>query len=367
MGGVRRHHAEVFPHLARRCAEAGWEVDVLEGQEPIPFELPDTFRRLPSRVPPRPILVRATLEGRAIRRRTLEAQQSGTPYHLLHTGHLPIPRALLVPHSITIHDLRDLESHHTPLSRRLVARGIIGRAVQQASAVLTVSEVVRAQLIEHFRLPPERIHLVGNAVDHFTPLPRSGDGSRGYLLHIGHLEPRKNLELLIEALAHDPSLPRLVLAGAPKGQEQVRLEALAQSRGVRERVDFLGPFEDPELPKLYQGAACVVLPSRLEGFGIPAVEAQFARVPLAISNQSALLEAAGPDVPTFEPTDPVECAAAIQRALATPEDTLEFRAQRAGALRWSTVADRWFESWQSALASGPPRPIPPRRRAPRPR
>lgn len=367
MGGVRRHHERVFPHLARLCLDAGWSVDILEGNEPIAFELPDTFHRIPTRIPPRPILVRATLEGRAVRRALLEAEHSGSPYDLFHTGHLPIPRALSIPHTITIHDLRDLESHHTPLSRRLVARGIIGRAVQQASAVLTVSESVRSQLVEHFRLPPERVVLVGNGVDHFEPLPRSSVPGAGYLLHVGHLEPRKNLALLIEALAQDPNLPDLVLAGAPKGGEGERLRGVAQERGVLARVDFRGPFSDEELPALYRGAACVVLPSRLEGFGIPALEAQYARVPLAISSHPALGEVAGPGVPTFPADDPAACAFAIRMAMETPAQDLEAKSRRAAGFRWSAVADRWFESWRMALDLGRPRPVPPLRRPPRPR
>ena len=141
------------------------------------------------------------------------------------------------------------------------------------------------------------LFVVPNAGDHLPVLPRTS-GPDAALLHVGHLEPRKNLALLLQALALDPSLPALELAGAPKHDEEERLRALARELGVEGRVRFLGPVAEEELPRLYARCAAAVIPSRLEGFGIGVLEAQRARAPLAIANVGALPEVAGAGVPT---------------------------------------------------------------------
>ena len=272
MGGVRRHSAELLPRVARLLREKGGALAVLEGREKIPFELPDFVERIPSSVPAHPVIARATLEGRALRRALEAATSAGARFDLVHTGHLPVPRHLKTPHCVTIHDLRALELEHTPLSRRLIARKVIGAAVEAAAMVITVSQHVREQLLARFRLHPDRVRVVPNAADHFIALPRAV-GANAALLHVGHVERRKNLDVVVRALALDPTLPRLCLAGDAKHGEDERLRELARELGVLARVEFIGPFADERLAELLANAACMVLPSRLEGFGIPALEA----------------------------------------------------------------------------------------------
>lgn len=351
MGGVRRHNQELLPRVAELLRARGGALSILLGREGLPFELPEWIERIPSTIPARPALVRATLEGRTLRAQLEAARRNGRAFDLVHTAHLPVPRQLPVPYTVTIHDLRSLELAHTPLSRRLIGRKVVGEAVSRAAAVIAVSESVRAQLVERFRLDAQHVHVVPNAADHFEPLPRR-PGSDAPLLHIGHLEPRKNLELLLRALQCDPSLPPLWLAGAAKSGEEERLRALAGELGIQSRVRFLGPFDDRELAGLYAQAACVVFPSHLEGFGIPALEAQRARAPLAIARAGALPEVAGPDTPTFAVDDPLDCARAIRAAMSQPPEALDRAAARAGGFRWQASAERWCDVW-CAVARSP--------------
>ena len=347
MGGVRRHNAELLPRVARILREKGGALAVLEGREKIPFELPDFVERIPSSVPAHPVIARATLEGRALRRALEAATSAGARFDLVHTGHLPVPRHLKTPHCVTIHDLRALELEHTPLSRRLIARKVIGAAVEAAAMVITVSQHVREQLLARFRLHPDRVRVVPNAADHFIALPRAV-GANAALLHVGHVERRKNLDVVVRALALDPTLPRLCLAGDAKHGEDERLRELARELGVLERVEFIGPFADERLAELLANAACMVLPSRLEGFGIPALEACRARVPLAISRTPALLEVAGSDTPSFAPDDPAECASAIRAALALPASTLDAAAGAAARFAWDSSARLLADAWRAA-------------------
>ena len=269
----------------------------------------------------------------------------------MHTGHLPVPLRLPVPLTVTLHDLRNAELAGRALARRLFGRRMLALALRAAAGVITVSEAVGRRLEELFDYPPTHWTAVPNAADHFEPLPRAA-GPGAPLLHVGHLEPRKNLELLLEALALDPGLPPLELAGAAKGGEDARLRRRAAELGVADRVRFPGPFDDAELPALYARAGCVVMPSRLEGFGIPVLEAQRARAPLAISSAGALVEVAGPGVPRFDPGDAAGCAAALRSALAQPAEALEEAARRAGRFSWDGSARLWVAAWGALQPRG---------------
>lgn len=345
--GVRRHNQELLPRAARLLSAEGGGLALLAGREGISFELPPPLETLASDVPSGPPLVRALHEGRALRRALAEAAARGAPFDLVHTAHLPAPRGLPVPMTLTLHDLRALSLEHTPFSRRFVARSVIGAAVRSARLVVTVSETVGALVRSAFR--PRALRVVPNAGDHFVPLPRRA-GPDAPLLAVGHLEPRKNLELLLHALARDAHLPRLELAGGARAGEEQRLRALATELGVAARVRFLGPVSEAELVRLHAEAAAVVIPSRLEGFGLGVLEAQRAEVPLAIANVGALPEVAGADVPSFAPDDVAGCVAAIRAALLEPPERLAAHAARAGRYRWDASSALLVEAWKSAAA-----------------
>ena len=351
-GGVRRHNAELLPRAARLLAETGGSLAVLEGRVPPAFALPAQLERIPSRVPAGPPIARALAERAALERALAAARDAGRPFDLVHTAHLPAPRRLSVPFTYTLHDLRSLMLAHTPFSRRFVAQHVVGRALYDAALVVVVSEHVRAELERRFGI--RALAVVPNAADHLAPLPRA-PGPDAPLLHVGHLEPRKNLALLLTALARDPTLPPLLLAGAAKGDEEARLRARAAELGVAERVRFLGPVEDEELPALYARAACVVLPSYLEGFGIAALEAQRARCPLAVSSAGALPEVAGAETPCFPVDDAAACARAIRAAIAWPLEALERAARAAERYRWDDSARRLVAAWTAARGGQPAR------------
>jgi glycosyltransferase involved in cell wall biosynthesis len=218
-------------------------------------------------------------------------------------------------------------------------------SARAARAVVCVSETVAELVRATFR--PRALHVVPNAGDHLVPLPRAA-GAGAALVAIGHLEPRKNLELVLRALALDPSLPALELAGSAKEGEEQRLRALVSELGLAARVRFLGPLDERELVRLLARAAAVVMPSRLEGFGIGVLEAQLARVPLAVANVGALPEVAGEGVPRFAPDDAAACARAVHAALAQPEATLAEHAERARRYSWERSAELLVACWKGA-------------------
>ncbi len=348
MSGVRRHNAELLPRVASLLEDSGGGLSVVEGAEPIMFALPSSVDRLKTGVPSGPVWKRAMLEGNSIRR--LLSRPEGN-FDLVHFGHLPVPMSLPIPFTLTVHDMRSIEEARTSRLSRAVAHRVHRSAVERAACVITVSDTIAADVIRYFGIEPARIRVVANAADHVEVLPRDVRQDAP-ILHVGHVERHKNLELLIRALSVDPNLPPLSLAGAPKGDEENRLMMLAVQLGVDRRVRFLGRFDDSELPTLYSQAACVALPSTIEGFGIVALEAQRAGVPLCVSGAGALTEVAGSHVPHFASDDPADCARAIQAALAIPASLLDEDRDRANRFTWSGSAERLCEAWRSAAHRG---------------
>ena len=349
-GGVQRHNSQLLPRIARLLEARGGSLCVMAGSTPIPFELPASVDLRRSGVPAAPALARALREGRALRGLLAGARADGRPFDLVHTGHLPVPRSLPVPFTLTLHHLKTADQLHEPAWRRLLGVRSARVAVQRARRTIVVSEAVRDELVRRFAVDPERVCIVPNAADHLPVLERA-PGANAPLLHVGDLTPRKNIGLLLRALALDTELPGLVLAGDGSPAELRRIRALAVELGVADRLDLRGAVDDDELARLYATAACVVFPSHCEGFGIPALEARRAGVPLAVSQLESLLEIAGAETPSFRPDDAGGCARAIRAALSTSAAELEAAARSARRFTWDASAARWVELLSEAAGS----------------
>ncbi|MDF1800103.1 MAG: glycosyltransferase [Planctomycetota bacterium] len=367
MGGVLRQALELLPRVARLLDGRGGSLDLLisrDGLDPrLEQRLPGSVGRIPTAVPPGGPLTRALSEPRALRAALQAAQAAGRPYDLVHTGHLPVP-AFDTPLAFLIHDLRDLEPGGGPWWRRRLAAQILPRAFRRAARVLTVSETMGAELVARFPVVEGKLHVVRHGADHLPVLERApgpmgcerldtrtppGAGGerdpRPPIVHLGHLERRKNLELLLEAMALAPDLPPLLLAGRAKGSEDLRLAARARALGVAGRVAITGPVAEKELPGLLASAGCLVIPSKIEGFGIPALEAQRASLPLAVARAGALVEVSAPGTPSFDPEDAPGCAAAVRKSLSSsPGDLLVAKAFAEG-FRWDASAEALLTAW----------------------
>ncbi len=196
-----------------------------------------------------------------------------------------IPVETTVPTVITVHDLSVLlypEWH--PRARVEKFRNHFLRGLAQACHVITVSDSVRLEVMRVLNVPAEKVTRVYNGVgEQFRPLPlheaeatlKRWELKPGYLLHLGTLEPRKNLLMLMRAYCALPrpvrNLAPLLLVGSWGWQEQVIRDyyhAHAQHRGVR----HIGYLPNDDLPALYNGARALVCPSHYEGFGLPCME-----------------------------------------------------------------------------------------------
>jgi glycosyltransferase involved in cell wall biosynthesis len=173
------------------------------------------------------------------------------------------------------------------------------------------------------------------------------------ILCVAQKRPYKNLAALIRAL---PSLPGAVLVapGAPTDHEE-QLRALARQLDVAQRVRFLGWVGDSELEGLYELASCFALPSRIEGFGLPLLEAMRRGVPVACADRGALPEVAGDAALLFDPDDQEAVTAALRTLLsdrARAAELVRRGHERVRAFTWERTAQLTLASYERALGSG---------------
>ena len=247
-----------------------------------------------------------------------------------------LPPRLSCPAVVTIHDLSfEREPALMGWKDRLVFRRVVPRAARQAARVLTVSERTRADLRELYDVPDDRIVVTPNGVDPaFTP----GDGAHDYVLLVGAVQERKN-PLAALAAAREAGLP-LVVAGPAKDAALVRELEQAGAR-------VTGYVEQEELVRLYRGAACLVQPSRYEGFGLPVLEAMATGTPVVAVPEPALQEVAGDAALWAEENALGE---AIRRAVAERPRLAAAGLRRARRFSWAETARRTLAVYLEVLA-----------------
>jgi glycosyltransferase involved in cell wall biosynthesis len=183
-------------------------------------------------------------------------------------------------------------------------------AVHRSKHIIAISQYTKNSILDHFRVPGRKISVVYNGIRPPTggeTVALSSLGvQRPYILHVGNRYPHKNLDVLLESYAdfcRKDTETMLVLAG--KGDVFTR-ELQSHARALRipdVRVQWIDTPTDAVLARLYADATLVVTPSRIEGFGIPPLEALSFGVPVAASHASSLPEVLGDTARYFDPDD----------------------------------------------------------------
>ena len=255
---------------------------------------------------------------------------SGAPDLVIATNYLPPPTrsrgVVLIVHDLAFEAMPETAPHHDARWRRTFERWLL-----LAAGVIVPSEATRAELVTHHQIEAGRIDVVphGTDVDAFLPTsPLEVDAIRArfdipgpYIVFLGGLEPRKNLERLVRAFGtiaeRDVSL---VIAGgavrwAPGYAEQVDAAIAELPPAARARVIRVGYVEDADRRALLSGAEILAYPSLAEGFGFPVLEGFAANVPVLTSNTSSLPEVAGEAAVLVDPTDATSIAAGLTEVL----------------------------------------------------
>jgi glycosyltransferase involved in cell wall biosynthesis len=251
--------------------------------------------------------------------------------HFLHV----LPPVLACPAVVKIPDVSWARDGEVMNARdRVIFRTLVPRAARRAARIVTVSERSKRDLVGLYALPPEKIVVTPLGVDPaFTP---GENGHEPFLLYVGAIEPRK--QPLVAADAARAVGRPLVVAGPAK---DASLAAELRRRGA----DVRGYVPKDELVRLYRRAACVVLPSRHEGFGLPVVEAMACGTPVVGADDEAMREVAG-DAAVFGP----DVVAGVRRALAERDRLSAAGLERARAFTWEGTARRTADAYREALA-----------------
>jgi len=221
------------------------------------------------------------------------------------------------PSVCTFHDLSMFTwAHCSPPERVRYMRKEIALTLKRADMLITDSEYTRQEVASYFNWPLEKIRAVPLACSSdFRPrrpeelssvLRKHNLLLGGYSLYVGTIEPRKNLDVLLDAYAMLPKAMRLqwplVLIGF-HGWRSEQLHARIESAVSEGWVRYLGFVNADELPLIYAGARIFVFPSLYEGFGLPILEAMASGIPVVCSNASTLPEVAGDAAAMCEPQD----------------------------------------------------------------
>ncbi|GHO46317.1 glycosyltransferase family 4 protein [Ktedonospora formicarum] len=242
---------------------------------------------------------------------------------VLHVPTFAAPIGWHGPLVMTVHDLEFLkEPHQSSLYTRLYWQYLLRESVRRAQGIISISEGTSEELRTLWSIDDERIHLIHNALRPSLSLDTVNNATRAkmhqqygkqYILHVGRIIPRKNVETLIgafELLAERLPDLHLVLVGG-EGHDSAGVVHQARNSAYHERIHLAGWIPDEDMSALYASAEAVVVPSKHEGFGLPALEAMVCRTPVIANYEAASNEIAGDAVVRVDCEDASKLAEAI--------------------------------------------------------
>ena len=397
--------------VGRYVAGLAGALATLAGPEPeelalVPFSWRGT-RDLPAAAPSGP---RVRYGRRRVPARLLQAAWARLPWppvewlagqvEVFHATNFVAPPARRAATVVTIHDLTYLRFPEMVTDASARYRDLVPRALGRGAVVCTPTAAVATEVAHEYRLPPDRLVVTPLGVDdtwrHATPPDpawlAAHDLPGRYLLFVGSREPRKDLPTLLTAYREllvggggwepEPLPGRAPLdnrvsvvekgptvaegAGtttAPAATAGVPPLVLVGPQGWGETIDTAGLppgavrthgyLPDADLARVVAGAAALVVPSRYEGFGLPALEALACGTPVVAADLSAHREVLGDQAELVPPGDPAALATALARVLEDPggEPVRAARRARAAGFTWENCAQATLSAYRLALES----------------
>lgn len=282
----------------------------------------------------------------------------------------PIQDGIFLPPTkqiVTVHDLHYLHFNDAvagcrqeiPAYRRFLYRVKMPHIFKRSTAIVTVSEAARLDIINSFGISPEKVHVVYNGYDSKRfhnkinskqVLERLGLTRGDYFLFVGSILRHKNIVRLVQAFARQDAHMSLVIVGVCKDTDYLEeIMEISTKLGVGGRLKYLKYVADDDLPSLYSAAVAFILPSLHEGFGVPIIEAMACGTPVITSNCSAMPEVAGDAALLVDPYSVESISAAMNEILENPLLTQKLRRaglERSAAFRWANSARKLYELCQ---------------------
>jgi glycosyltransferase involved in cell wall biosynthesis len=312
--------------------------------------------------------VRATLPHTPLIRipLILSAELRRNPVDVLHVQ-FTAPPLSPCPAVVSIHDL---SFEHLPQTfkwrSRKQLRITVRRSAREASQVIALSEHARKDIVDTYRLPPEKVTAIPlAAAAHFRPIRNEEElqrvrqtyGIEGeYILSVGAIQPRKNLSRLVAAYSRlrratrEGNLPKLVLVGKCAWLYQETLRTIKELQ-VSDSVILTGYVPEIDLTVLYSGALCFVYPSYFEGFGLPPLEAMKCGAPVIVGNRTSLPEVVGDAGILVDPFNADAIAEAMDRVISDSNLRADLSAKglaRAKLFDWRETARQTLAVYRKA-------------------
>lgn len=280
---------------------------------------------------------------------------AGGNFDVVQSAHPLLMPSRTAARVVTVHDLDFLD--HPERTHGEIRRDyplLAERHVRSADQVIAVSPDTARQVEARFDVPTTHITVCPPGAPDWAPreaLPHRD----GCILFVGTLEPRKNLDVLLDAyarlLTHSAATPPLVLAGKVDRTAAGLLERVSRAPFLG-RVELTGYVDDTRKRALFDRATVFVLPSHTEGFGLPVLEAMAAGVPVVAANSGALPQTLGDAGERFEPADAEGLAHLLETIVASPDRQrvmAEAGYRQAARFTWAHTASRTREAWRLAL------------------
>ncbi|SRR5712692_3306562 len=292
-------------------------------------------------------------------------------FDVLHSPAFVVPLGCPCPTVATVFDVSFLIfPEHFEWRWRNYMYYVMPSVLRSVSAVICISEHAKQDLLKFYKVSPKKVHVVYCGIDHRrfgqdAVLDKGWAESVGlrkeYVLHVGLLSQRKNIPMLLRAVASIRAKGKfenlqLVLAGP-------ELSVLTGAReihhtihelGLRDVVVLPGHVPDDFMPGLYRHAKLLVMPSLYEGFGLPVLESMASGVPVVASNSSSLPEVAGDAAILVSPQDESAWAEAIEHVLQSPSAAEELRRKgllRARQFSWQRAGEETLAVYRAVVSS----------------
>ena len=269
------------------------------------------------------------------------------------------------PTVVTVHDISyEFFPEYFPVVERKRMQTMIPLSARRAAHVITISEFSRQSIIERYSIPEDRITVTPLGVSPAFRRLHEADAlavtnrfelHRPFVLGVGNLQPRKNLERLIRAFARvceSTGCPHELVLVGPLAWRGHKVQQEAERLGITSRVRQTGYVSEEELIGLYNRAEVFAYPSTFEGFGLPVIEAMACGAPVLTSSTSSIPEVAGDAAVMIDPYDEDEMFDRLEFLIGNPAERDRLRAlgvPQAQKFDWRTTAESTVRIYEQVL------------------
>jgi glycosyltransferase involved in cell wall biosynthesis len=268
-----------------------------------------------------------------------------------------------IPQLAVIHDLNfEHNPEDLPKAHRHYYRSFFPKFAKKASRIVTVSAFSKDDIIKTYRVPPDKIDVVYNGVSadfkpisdaEITAVQRNYTAGHSYLLFVGALHKRKNLQRLVEAYHELIKEKRIQQHLLIVGETMWKSQAIKIPKELKDFIHFTGHLDSTNLAKVTAAADLLCFVSYFEGFGIPIIEAMKSGVPVLAGNLTALPEVGGDAAFYCDPYSVDSIKEGILHVLDDP--TLRFTMiekgfSRAEKFNWDKTAQGLWNSFEKMIS-----------------